>query len=389
MTASKDRVKRRVHIPREGIGVLVLAFLLGLAAVNSGINLIYLLTATLLGVFLAGGILGRASVRGMRVRRSHASQVFAGEPLAVDVIVRNEKRLTGAYGLQVGEGPLRGRSRPGAAAVRDAPEHRSVLLVPPGGSAVARYWIVFAVRGRQVLDEIVVRTRFPFGLSEQQRTHPVRTEVTVFPPIRTFTPPARVPAPAGKVPQRRAFRAPEEDEFHGVREYRDGDNPRWIHWRTTARTGALMVKDLRDPKRDRVAVVLETRLPEGAGEEAAEDLERGIVLAASILHHEWRRGRSIGLVADAQERVHFDAERGRAHLYRILEALACLEPPVDGGGGRLAAFAERELRTGEQVYYLSLGGRAPIPSGWVRIDLAKGEDRPLLKEEADASPHRP
>src|ERR1041385_9564939 len=35
-----------------------------------------------------------------------------------------------------------------------------------------------------------------------------------------------------------------EEEYYGVREYRIGDNPRRIHWRRTAQTGQLMVRDM-------------------------------------------------------------------------------------------------------------------------------------------------
>jgi uncharacterized protein (DUF58 family) len=72
-------------------------------------------------------------------------------------------------------------------------------------------------------------------------------------------------------------------EFHGLREWRTGDSPRWIHWRTSARRGTLMVREFEDPQGDDLLVLFDTR-----GETPGREFEARISLAASLCW-EWCR----------------------------------------------------------------------------------------------------
>jgi len=51
-------------------------------------------------------------------------------------------------------------------------------------------------------------------------------------------------------------------EIHGVRSYRSGDNPRLIHWRTSARRGELMVRELEDVPSDNLLVIVDPTHPQ-------------------------------------------------------------------------------------------------------------------------------
>jgi uncharacterized protein (DUF58 family) len=57
-----------------------------------------------------------------------------------------------------------------------------------------------------------------------------------------------------------------EAEFYGVREFRAGDSPRWIHWRTTARMGEPMVREFEEPPHDNLVLIVEPWLPRPAEE---------------------------------------------------------------------------------------------------------------------------
>jgi uncharacterized protein (DUF58 family) len=373
MDATPNRPSRRGRrwrrVTPEGASLIGLAILLGIAAANSGLNLIYLLVATLIAFVLLGGALAWLSLRGLRASRSVPGHGFAGRLLPVEVLIRSRRRLWPSHSVRVRE--------------KDREEGGWIYQVPPGGEARLSYSLLPERRGILHLEGIQISTLFPFGFSEQRRRLPVRSEVIVFPEIHPFRPPRRAPAGAARRPARRLWGILDEEEYHGVREYREGDNPRWIHWKTSARTGSLVVKDFRTPRTDRIAVVLETH-------RGGRFLERGIVLAASILHDAHRRGRPISFLGHVPDWIHLPPDRGRSHLYRILEALARLEPTRRDRSQSLVRLATKHLQSGEQVYYISLGGRRPTDPGWTVIDVRQGEDRRFLREGTiDVRPYRP
>ena len=117
-----------------------------------------------------------------------------------------------------------------------------------------------------------------------------------------------------------------QSELHGVRAFRNGDSPRWIHWPTSARSGELMVREFEDAPVDNLILILEAWLPHApAGSLAAESarsLEDAISLAATICW-EWcrRTGDHLTLgLAGTQSEVSTGATsrtRGLAFLERL------------------------------------------------------------------------
>jgi uncharacterized protein (DUF58 family) len=143
-----------------------------------------------------------------------------------------------------------------------------------------------------------------------------------------------------------------EAEFHGLRTFRHGDSPRWIHWRTTARRGELMVREFEDAPGEHLILVVDPWLPAdrantGRREEPiasnSAPLEDAISFAATVCW-EWCRqqgNRFVLGVAGAQPTVH-DGVTGRALALRMLECLA-VTPSYSGNTrtdlvDRLAAY---------------------------------------------------
>ena len=62
---------------------------------------------------------------------------------------------------------------------------------------------------------------------------------------------------------RRERRHGTEGDFYGVREWRSGDSRRWIHWRSSARSGELVVRQFEQPRNRDVAVLLDLWQPRG------------------------------------------------------------------------------------------------------------------------------
>jgi uncharacterized protein (DUF58 family) len=138
--------------------------------------------------------------------------------------------------------------------------------------------------------------------------------------------------------RRLLLRRPTGFELHSVREYEQGESLRKVHWRSTARRGQLMVKELEDAPRDEVAVLLDGVDP---------DFDVAVRAAGSILQAHVRRDRRCVLVVNSaarnQQPIASDADWRRA-----LELLAAAEPDaptpayalVHGSGGVVARSLE-------------------------------------------------
>ena len=118
-------------------------------------------------------------------------------------------------------------------------------------------------------------------------------------------------------------------ELHGVRAYAHGESLRRVHWRSTARRGQLMVKELEDAPRDETAVLLDGDATAVVG----ESFEVAVRAAGSILQAHHRRGRRCALVVNSAARES-QAVATDANWRRALEILAAAEPTA-----RTPAFA--------------------------------------------------
>lgn len=173
----------------------------------------------------------------------------------------------------------------------------------------------------------------PLGLFGVTFHHPDTQSILVYPPI-VHLPHLRLPRGAATGRGRTSQRALDvTTNAASVREYSPGDAINRIHWRSTARFDALMVKtfDL-EPSGDLWIVLdLDAAVQAGQGEESTEEV--AVILAASLSNHVLETNRAVGLVAygtvppedggPPQPLPTFVLpQKGRAQQWRILQALA-------------------------------------------------------------------
>ncbi|MBB4765483.1 DUF58 domain-containing protein [Amorphoplanes digitatis] len=162
-------------------------------------------------------------------------------------------------------------------------------------SSVA-YTVRADVRGRYPVGPLVIRLTDPFGLCELTRSFPSVDRLTVIPQVVSLPAVRLAGEYAGTGDSRARSVAVHGEDDAATREYRRGDDLRRVHWRSTARTGELMVRREEQPWESRATVVLDTRLAAHRGEGPTASFEWAVSAAASIAVHLRHAGYKLRLV---------------------------------------------------------------------------------------------
>jgi uncharacterized protein (DUF58 family) len=182
------------------------------------------------------------------------------------------------------------------------------------------------VRGIYEVGPLQIRVADPFGMLALTRTFVRTTTLVVIPTAEPLPPIPLLGAWTGSGDNRpRPFSSGSAADVT-VREYQLGDDLRRVHWRSTARTGELMVRREEQPWQSRCTLFIDNRLGAHRGTGPDSSLERAITATASIAVHLSRLGFQVRLIsADGEELEHawHDGDVG-AHARPILERLAAL-----------------------------------------------------------------
>lgn len=327
--------RRTIWPTRDGWWCLFVVVGLGVAAVNTGNNLLYLLVSLLLSLIVISGVLSEQTMRGLDVVGGEPEEIYAGRPALFGSTLVNRKRWLTSYSITLellGPGS-RTDSKTGAASAH-------FLYAPrleAGGERLVIWEQTLPRRGRHRLAGVRLTTRFPFGLFVKAGRPILTDEVTVFPAIRPISSDVlRELGGAGDAATRRRGRG---SDLYNLRAYRAGDDPRLIHWRSSAKTQALTIRELEAETTEDTRIVL---VGTGAGDAAR--LEAGLSEAASIAVHLLRAGSGVELAGPG---LAVPLGRGRGQMRRLLTTLALYQP--GGGAAALEAAGEGEELAGEGI----------------------------------------
>jgi len=295
--------KRRLAFTRMGRWYTGLTIAIGLAATNTGNNLLFLVLGLLLASIVVSGILSEQSLKGVRVERRLPAVATAGQPALIGLLARNGKGRAPSFSLEIRE------------AHGDVPGRGFLVLLPARQAAEVAYRFLPQRRGVHRFEQIEVATRAPFGLFEKSRPVDAPAELVVF-PRQVPAPPSSSGALAreGERPQDRIGLGL---EVHSLRDHRAGEDSRSIHWKSSARAGRLIGVDREQERRKRVCVLLDQRPLEG------EPLERAVELAAALVTRELEGGAEVSVALAGQ---FLPAASGEAHRHAALRMLALVQP---------------------------------------------------------------
>ncbi len=320
---------RSIAFTPPGTRFVLLTLVVGVAAVNTGNNLLYLIVGMMLSLIIVSGILSEQSLRRIRLQWDLPHRVFAQKPVPAWIKIRNEKRYLPSFSFHVEETALADLSR-------------YVFKLSAGQTLEASCQIGFPKRGLHAIPPAVLRTTFPFGFFRKSLIHPPVQKVLVYPrviPLRREVGRGRLPIEASQPNRDRGSGS----ELHSLRDYTSADDARGIHWKASARESKLLTKEFEREEDQRVSICLSDHLPgyperpsdgpprprpgsmapTAVPDRLREDFERAVQLTASLVVSLDRKGYAVDLLfLSSVESAPDPSNSVDEHLRR----LALLEP---------------------------------------------------------------
>lgn len=332
------RRRHRFKMPIAGYVYVIVMIVLFVGSLMTQSNPLMLVFALLAGPFIVNGGITFRMLRGLSVQRSVPRRVMAGEPFSVELRLTNPKRWVSAWLMSVCDRVDNGREY----------LHPEILFARVRGRSAetGRYQLRLSQRGRYECGPLQVNSRFPLGLVERGLVLAERDEILVYPRIGRLSAGWRrqLQTATQLVSHAHARVGSFHDDFHRIREYRPGDEPRSIHWRTTARRNELMVREFRESRDRHLIVLLDAWVPRRPTAADLQRVEYTISLAATIALDQMLHGRGSGVFFAMSGSMFrsWGGGSGTGDRNDLLDMLAVLQPAPHADIARLLQAAQAE-----------------------------------------------
>lgn len=346
VTAARIRNAFEYEVTGVGIGYVVCALLLGIAALNTGNNLLYIIVAAMLAAILVSGIASAAELRDLELDVRVPEHVFAGRATLGRILLRNPRRWLPAFSIQVA-------ARKPEKAARHWRWVQTTFAFPPGrppekqwlrlpdrrlsrrsespalplileGAVYFPYLpastelrmdldLRFVRRGRYQQENFALSTRFPFALLAKIRRIPLAREIIVYPSVEPTDDFFEVlPLITGEL---ETFVRGRGYDLYRIREYMPEDSARHVDWKATAKSGSPKVREFSREDERKLRIVFDNPAPGLVSERAYEN---AVALAASLGWHFAGENADMSFVARGYD--------GDPDIYRFLAYLAMVQP---------------------------------------------------------------
>lgn len=300
-----------LRLTAEGSRFLLLTLAVGIAAINTGNNLFYLLLAMMLSLIVLSGLLSEQCVRRLEFHRHLPEYLFANEPSTVTLWIANRKSCVPSMSLRLLD----------VVAGQDLDRGIHLSYLAPRTSRLISYPLMVPRRGRYQFNGVRVVTPFPFGLFHKKALYPFEASIIVCPEMIPL-PELRLHELSAVGQDQTIARRGPGTSLYNLREFRPGDDSRAIHWMTTARTAKLMLKETEAEDQRRATVAVSTVAP--IEEDGA--FERALSIVASLLDRLLKEGYHVRLLLGDQEEI---MASGAGQFLQLLQPLAlCERRPV-------------------------------------------------------------
>jgi len=332
-------------VTRVGIAYVVAILLIGIAALNTGNNLLYIIVAAMLAAILVSGIASAVVLRGLELDIRLPEHVFAGRTAAGRIVVRNKRRWLPSFSVSVvairKEAAKRWRWVPAKFGFppKASPEKQWVHLpdrqlrrvadgksdpgifegsvyfpyLAAGKEEKAELELCFPRRGVYRQEAFGLATRFPFSFLVKTRQIALSRKITVYPRVDPTDELFEVlPLLTGEFA---TFMRGRGSELYRIREYAPEDSARHVDWKATARSGSLKVREFTREDERKLRIVFDNPAAGALGEPS---YEKAVNLAASLSWHFAGEGTELSFAAPGYE--------GGPDIYRFLGYLAAVVP---------------------------------------------------------------
>lgn len=333
-------------VTRAGIIYFLFALTIGIAALNTGNNLLYIVLSAMLAAVIVSGVASAMVLRDLDLEVLLPQHVFAGREVSTRVVLRNRRRWLPSFSVSVVPQKARNLSRkwrweqgvfgfpPGRSAerqwfrlpdralrkaVREAPRtaiFRQAAYFPyiaPSSDANADVALCFDRRGIYQQEGFGVATCFPFGLFKKTRRVPVVSEVVVYPSIEPTDKVFEIlPLITGEFETLLRGRG---YNLYRIREYMAEDSARHIDWKATAKSGSPKVREFTREDERKLRIIFDNPAPHVLSN---EDYEKAVQLAASLGWHFTSEAADILFASQDYE--------CSPDVYGFLEYLASIKP---------------------------------------------------------------
>lgn len=322
MTLSVSARTARYLKPLVLAGLTLLAYA---AALNRDQTLPWAIAAILLATMIAGFVWPNWLVRGLSVTRTGPQRAEEGETIYFHVEMRNGGLLPRFMVQAVDRLPFVGA----ALGVAGMGEKLLGVVAYIGGNGACSFDVpvLCEKRGFYQLGPVGLASSFPLGLAEARRyTNGGAQTLTIYPDVFSI-----IALPLSGTPSeihRGGFWLPEGTgtaEFSGLREYRRGDNPRHVHWPTTARLKELMVKEFEPLASASLYITLDLSADANVGQGRHSSFEYAVRIAASIARYATDNSMPVCLGGEGARSLAIGHGSGEAHFRNILDALAVVD----------------------------------------------------------------
>jgi uncharacterized protein (DUF58 family) len=336
---------------------LALAASVAFAAALKGNNLLFAIFCILIAQFLVSAVLTVVVARNLELSRILPASVVAGDVFPLGIRLRNLKRFWPAFCIRIEDrvdSPGRGVALP--------PTPVWIPIAAPRKRVRTTSYCTVPERGWARLGPFTIVSEFPPGLFEYRRTVPVVHRLLVYPRLavlsRRHVDPLLARVEYADLAANEFERG--QEEFAGLREFRDGDSPRDIHWKMSSRLpGRLLVREHEDPLVKDAVLLLETFLPRSAEGRRRNRLERAIRFAATLADALVAQGYRIRFRAFTPDPIEVELDPRDRDGSRLLHELAILRPTRVHGPADLLSIGDLP---GDAALFLLRIGDDPLPA---------------------------
>ncbi len=298
------------EITREGIAYLGVALVIGVAALNTNNNLLFIVLAAMLAAVVVSGFASAAVLRGLGLDVLLPETAFAGRPIIACIRLVNPRRWVPAFSVSLAVASAKKKKKlkwewqktefsfpkqrtwfrlPDYVLRRKTPAPRMPQIfdkpvyftyVPPRVTADAEVELKFPRRGRYSQNEFSLATRFPFSFLIKSRKIKISRELLVYPALLEADDFLDVlPMVTGEFASYMRGRG---SELYLIREHTPEDPVRFVDWKATAKTGTLKVREFTREDERRLRIVFDNPAP---GAVSLPAYEHAVSMAASLAEH--------------------------------------------------------------------------------------------------------